>query len=231
MADQRFPTPLEQPLSEATWQTLIHQHSVYAQRRYRYHTRLLAHGYAEFAPSLATFQQITRRAPDRFNATVLASLQHVTAVSHADAAINLWMSFTNQPYTPAHAAEDMASLPDLCAIIMRNASILKSQKKKLANSVSNITPEWQGILIALTVVMEELEIAGQATLPLSNANQELLAPYPDATTWRALLASNPQAATKQFSELLLHQAQASLRVEFNAVESMAIYRAVRDAER
>jgi hypothetical protein len=85
--------------------------------------------------------------------------------------------------------------------------------------------------MALTIVLEELEIAGQGTLPLSNANQKLLAPYPDATAWRALLASNPQAATKRFSELLLQQTQPSLRVEFNVLESMAISRALRDAER
>ena len=129
MADQPFPTPLEQPLSETTWQTLIHQHALYAQRRYRYHARLLAYGYGEFAPSLATFQQITYRAPDRFNTTALASLQQITAVAHADAAINIWTSFTNLPYTPAHAATDVANLPDLCAIITRNASILKSTEK------------------------------------------------------------------------------------------------------
>jgi len=125
MADQLFPTPLEQPLSEATWQTLIRQHSVYAQRRYRYHTRLLAYGYGEFAPSLLTFQHITHRAPDRFNPTALASLQQVTASSHADAAIKVWTSFTNQPYISAHSPEDVANLPDLCAIITRTASILR----------------------------------------------------------------------------------------------------------
>jgi hypothetical protein len=69
-------------------------------------------------------------------------------------------------------------------------------------------------------VIEELALAGQATRPVSDANQELLAPYPDATGWRALLASTPEAATKRYSALLLQQAQASLRVEFNAVESM-----------
>jgi hypothetical protein len=144
MADQHFPTPLEEPLSEAIWQTRINQHSVYAQRRYRYHTRLLAYGYGAFAPSLATFQQITRRAPDRFNATALASLQHVTAVSHADAAINLWTFFTNQPYTPAHAAKDVANLPDVCAIIMRNASIFKSQKKSSRTAARTIRLNGRG---------------------------------------------------------------------------------------
>lgn len=125
--------------------------------------------------------------------------------------------------------DDVASLPDLCAVIARSAATLKDQKKKLRSSVSESGSEWQTIIMALTVVMEELAIAGAATLPLSYADQELLSPYPDAATWRVLLASNPEAASKRFSALLLHQAQTSLRLEFNAVESMAIYRTLRDA--
>lgn len=226
MADPLFVTPLEQPLSYVAWQALIHPHSVYAQRRYRYHTRLVAYGYTEFVPSLIAFQQITNRAANHSTARAHALLQQALANPHFEASI-VWTLITDQLYNHAHSIDDVASLPKLCAIITRNMKILESQQKPL-NSASNSSAEWETILLALAVLMEEWEIAKQTTLPLSNANKELLAPYPDAAAWQVLLDSNPHAATERFSTLLLQQAQVASRLEFNALESMAIYRMLRN---
>jgi hypothetical protein len=153
MADQLFPTLVEQPLSQVQWHTLLRQHPLYSQRRYRYHTRLLAYGYLEFAPSLLTFQQITGRSSDRFNTTALTSLQQLMAAPLAKAAITLWSSITDQPYMPTQVSDDVANLPDLCAIISNNVSILKEQKKMLRSSIRSNTPEWLGIIRSLSVLI------------------------------------------------------------------------------
>jgi hypothetical protein len=226
--DHLDPALLEQPLSVSAWQAYLPQHLLYAQRRYRYHTRLFAYGYAEFAPSLVAFQQLTHRLPDRFRANALMALQQAFAKSAlSDAPATLWLSITTQPYDDTSSIDDVANLPYLCQIIFRNCRILESQGKHLRSTIVDTDAEWQAMILTLSVLMEELEVADELTLPASDSDDKLLAPYPDEAAWRRLLADSPKAALEQFSHLLVQQAQVGLRLAFNAAESMAIYRKLR----
>jgi len=224
MAEQFSMMLQEEPLPKASWQVYILEDPLYVQRRYRYQTRLLGSGFTEFAPSLMAFQQLTHRTPERFATTAIACLQGIQADSNSNTAVHLWQSITDQPFDRAASLFDGAHLVDLCATITLCASFLISQKKPLKRKWSKYPPEWENLITALCVMIEELTVAEQWQLPLSTKDTMLHAPYLNAVAWQELHSHDPDAAIRRFHALLLQQARTGIRLEFNALESMAIYR-------
>jgi hypothetical protein len=243
-------TPVEEPLSEAEWQAYLPQHALYAQRRYRYHIRMAIYR-EKFHPSLAAYQRLTNRQPDRFTAPAISLLEQLMAEGPAFSSARLWELLAGEAddhispleqliaEDPALSSarlwellagtvddiawDDLASLSDICYKIAGCVRILQAQEKPFRSDIAHMSEEWRCMVIALTVVMEEHALFGQQMLPPLPDDASLV-PYPDMAAWRKLVAGDPHAAKRQLHDLEIQQARTGLRMVFNALESMAIGR-------
>jgi hypothetical protein len=247
-------TPVEEPLSEAEWQAYLPQHALYAQRRYRYHIRMASYS-EEFLPSLAAYQRLTNRQPDPYTAPAISLLEQLMAEDPPYPSARLWELLSGEKdehpslleqliaedptlssarlwelLTSATAetdSDDLASLSDICYKIAGGVRILQAQEKPFTSDIAHMSEEWRCMVIALTVVIDERALFGQQMLPPLPDDAPLV-PYLNGPAWRALVASDPVAARTRVEDLELQRARVGLRTEFNALESMAIYRRLRD---
>ncbi len=124
-----------EPLSEAEWQAYLPQHALYAQRRYRYHARMVAIGYKQFLPSLTAYQRLTNRNPDPYTAFAISLLQQLIAEYPAHVPVELWELITGEADDDT-ASEDLSSLPDICGDIQSGVGILQMQNKTFVSDVA-----------------------------------------------------------------------------------------------
>lgn len=125
----------EPSLALDQWRALLAYDPIRACRRYCHQVKLATLGQPALRSSIATFQQLTQREPDRFLAQALTIAQHCihppAGAERSQRQQWLWHQITIQPYQPTDPYMDFASPYVLIDSVISQLAILSDQARYL----------------------------------------------------------------------------------------------------
>jgi hypothetical protein len=228
----------EPALSKDDWQAYIAQNPALARRRYCHQGWLALHGISDvlLLTSIASYQQLTKRAPERFleRAQELTDLiiqppkrflerirkllegKRRAELSAEALAAWLWRQATDKPFP---TDEPYTQFAGPRALFVRSAdSLWLTRESGLPHSDRAVQ--------LLAIAIEEALVSPSSSAARSSSEHLALAPYPSEAEWRELWTADANAARQVFSRLSLASAKVGAFQPFNLGESQAAFRVV-----